>query len=209
MANQITHIVLAEKISDQLFGKFDQKDFLIGTVFPDIRYLKVIDRENTHFKDLIWQDLIDESDSFIAGMKYHSLVDEVREKYVLEKGIYDLIPESRFITQALKIYEDEILYANVSNWDKVSLYFDSILPEELKLVVDESGIKKWHSIIQEYFKQTPSDLSRENFVIGVGFSKEISIEINNLLDQMRKNPEIQETILQMYQDWRLLIGVRD
>lgn len=116
MANQITHIVLAEKLSDRLFSIFDREAFLIGTVFPDIRYLKVIERDKTHFKGLSFQDILDEKNSFIAGMKYHSLVDEVREKYMIENGVYTFIPPSKYITQALKIFEDEVLYQNVLDW---------------------------------------------------------------------------------------------
>ena len=52
MAAPITHIVLASKVYDQFFSNFSKKDFLIGTSFPDIRYLKVIDRNTTHFNGL-------------------------------------------------------------------------------------------------------------------------------------------------------------
>ena len=205
MANQITHIVLAEKLSNELFQKFDRDSFLVGTVFPDIRYLKVIERDKTHFKGLSFQDILDEQNSFTAGLKYHSLVDEVREKYMVEKDIYALIPSSKFITQALKTYEDEVLYSNVSYWDQVVTSLNEVLPEESELVDQIDKVKTWQSLMQEYFKEAPTNISRKNFILGVGFSEDIAIEINELIDQMRKIPEVREIILNLYEKWDSLL----
>jgi len=41
MAAPITHIALTEKIFDKFFKDKKRKDFFIGTLFPDIRYLKI------------------------------------------------------------------------------------------------------------------------------------------------------------------------
>ena len=57
MAAPITHIALTEKIFDKFFKNKTRKDFFIGTSFPDIRYLKVIDRDKTHYDDLSVADL--------------------------------------------------------------------------------------------------------------------------------------------------------
>ena len=205
MANQITHIVLAEKVSDQLFNKFDRKSFLVGTVFPDIRYLNVINREKTHPKGLSFKDILDEHNSFIAGLKYHSLVDEVREKYIVEKGVYSLIPPSKFIIQALKTYEDEVLYSNVSDWNQVVSYLDDVLPEERELVEQTDKVKIWHSSMQEYFKSAPTDESRKDLITGIGLSEEIAIEINRVINQMRQIPEVREAILDLYEKWDSLL----
>lgn len=201
MANQITHIVLTEKISNKIFGIFDREAFIIGTVFPDIRYLKVIDRDKTHFKGLSLKDVLAEKNSFTAGLKYHSLVDEVRERYMIEKGIYTLIPTSKFITQALKVYEDEVLYPTVSTWAQITAYLDTVLIDEKELVKDINKIKMWHSLMSEYFKSNPTDNSRRIFILNIGFSEEISTEINKTIDQMRKVPKVREIILNLYKDW--------
>lgn len=205
MASQITHIILAEKGLNRTPCKFDRGSFLVGTVFPDIRYLKVIDREKTHFKGLYLRDILEERDSFTAGLKYHSLVDEVREKYMVEKGIYDLFPSSKLITQALKAYEDEVLYSNVSDWNQVVAYLDKVLPEETELVEQMDKVKAWHSLMQRYFKEAPTNSSRKNFILGIGFPKEIVIEINKLSEQLRLIPKVREIILGLYEDWNLLV----
>lgn len=192
-------------MSDQLFEKFDRGDFLVGTVFSDIRYLKVIDRDKTHFKELSFQDVLDEKNSFMAGLKYHSLVDEVREKYMVENDVYTLIPSSKFITQALKSYEDEILYSNVSDWNQIITSLDEVLLEETELVEQVDKIKTWQSLIQKYFKEAPTDISRKDFILGVGLSEDIAIEINKLIKQMRQIPKVREIILNLYEKWDSLI----
>lgn len=47
MAAPITHVALTEKIFNNIFHNYDKKEFIIGTSFPDIRYLGTIDREKT------------------------------------------------------------------------------------------------------------------------------------------------------------------
>lgn len=205
MANQITHIILAERMSDKLFNKFDRKSFLIGTVFPDIRYLKVIDRDKTHFKELTFEDILNESNSFTAGLKYHSLVDEVREKYMVDNNVYSLIPESKFVVEALKTYEDEILYSKITDWNQVKTYLDDVLQDETQLVSHVDKIKMWQSLMQEYFKDIPSDTSRKNFILGVGFNESIAAELNATIAKMRLIPEIREIILNLYTQWDSLL----
>ncbi len=205
MANQITHIVLAERISDKLFKKFDQSTFLVGTVFPDIRYLKVIDRDKTHFHNLILADILDEKDSFVAGIKYHSLVDEVRRTYIFERGIYNYIPSSKYITQSLTMYEDELFYSKMTNWSRAGDFLNQVLDEEIKLVIDTVQIKKWHFLIQDYLKKQPTDISRKNFIMGVGSSEKAAVEMNELIKQMRRNLKVQEIFFEMYKNWNSLV----
>ena len=81
MAAPITHIVLTDKIFQNHFKDKNKADFYTGTVFPDIRYLGVIDRNKTHFKNLKISDVKKET-SFWAGFKFHSFLDEAREKFL-------------------------------------------------------------------------------------------------------------------------------
>ena len=86
MAAPITHIALTEKIFNNIFHNYDKKEFIIGTSFPDIRYLGTIDREKTHLSVNNLENINDKS-SFISGMKFHALVDKVREDFLLSRNI--------------------------------------------------------------------------------------------------------------------------
>src|SRR5438132_13939173 len=106
MAAPIAHIFLAvQMLAGPFHGLFDEKEFIVGTSFPDIRYLKVVSREETHFSHVTLEDIVQETDSFKAGMLFHSFVDEQREAYIIAHGFYGKIPSFRFTTQSLKFAE--------------------------------------------------------------------------------------------------------
>ncbi|MFH1308620.1 MAG: hypothetical protein ABIH51_01245 [Patescibacteria group bacterium] len=172
MATPITHIVLTEKVFNKYFSDKNKEDFYIGTIFPDIRYLGVIDRDKTHFplKCLKLEDIKKEQNSFIAGLKFHSLIDDIREKFVKSKDIYLLIPESKYKIQTLKILEDELYYNKVNNWKQFINFLDNILPEELSFNIKEKDIGRWHNILQDYFSQKPDKQTIWNFANGLNFS---------------------------------------
>lgn len=77
MAAPITHIVLTKKIYKQHFSEKSFDEFIIGTSLPDIRYLKTVDRDKTHFPTSMLNEIKQEQ-SFTAGLKFHSIVDRVR-----------------------------------------------------------------------------------------------------------------------------------
>lgn len=59
MAAPIAHIFCALALLQQ--GKIkvaDKQSFILGTSFPDIRYLEVIKRDQTHEKNVNWNDVI-------------------------------------------------------------------------------------------------------------------------------------------------------
>ena len=149
MAAPLAHILLAVQILPTMPDK-DEKAFIIGTSFPDIRYLGCISREKTHLKNVTLDDIKKEKSSFKAGMMFHSLVDEVREKYMKNADVYKEIPKSMVTTQALKFNEDIILIDKLNNLDKYAHYFDDILPDELTLVKAEY-LNTWHKALKKYF----------------------------------------------------------
>src|SRR3989344_5759752 len=100
MAAPITHIVLADKVFDEYFPNLSKDKFLVGTSFPDIRYLRVIKREQTHPKNITLSD-IKSVESFNGGLLFHILIDRVRENYMQENDIYSLMPASKLIPKLL------------------------------------------------------------------------------------------------------------
>jgi hypothetical protein len=53
MATPITHILLTDKVYEEHFKDCDKKEFFLGTILPDIRYLdKSISRESMHSYDI-------------------------------------------------------------------------------------------------------------------------------------------------------------
>lgn len=204
MAAPITHIVLTQKVFDKFFKDKIRKDFFIGTSFPDIRYLKVIDRNKTHYNSLSIADLGND-ESFSAGVKFHSILDHVREKFIVENNAYALCPESKYITQSLKILEDEIFYQHVKDWSMYMDYFNEILQVERDYGIAEKDLNKWHILLQQYFQEKPSNNSIRNFILNIGLSEEVADEIKQNIALMRTNKKIINIIENLYKNFENLL----
>jgi len=197
MVTVITHIVLAKKVFDKYFQDKDENNFFVGTLFPDIRYLSTIDRNKTHYNNLTFNDL-KKDNSFLAGMKFHSILDTAREKFIVASGIYSLCPKSKYIIQSLKFLEDEIFYKYVDNWGEYISYLNNILPEEKRFGVTEKDIKKWHLLLQEYFKEQPNEKTVTNALLSINHSNKVIDEINGNIVLMRVNKDIVNILEDMY-----------
>ncbi len=205
MATPITHIALTEKIFDKFFKDKERKDFFIGTLFPDIRYLKVIDRYKTHYRGISIADLKND-ESFSAGVKFHSILDQARENFIVENDTYLLGPKSKYITQSLKILEDEIYYQHIANWSIYINYLNEILQSEKDYGITEKDLEKWHSLLQQYFQSPPDEHTIIEFTRGIGFSDEAAQEINENIVIMRANKKIIQIIKNLYKDFDSLIA---
>lgn len=157
MAAPIAHIFCAlSLLSSNAITIDNVTDFIIGTSFPDIRYLRVIERDKTHVKNVTWNDVINAPNSFEKGRLLHCLLDEVREEFIEQNNLYEFIPNSPFRTQILKFYEDIILYEMIKSWPQINHYFDTIIPEEIVYDININDLKMWHNILKDYCSQQPN-----------------------------------------------------
>jgi hypothetical protein len=204
MAAPIIHIALTEKIFDKFFKNKLRKDFYIGTSFPDIRYLKVIDRDKTHYEDLSISDLGND-ESFSAGVKFHSILDRVREKFIVENDVYSLCPKSKYCAQSLKFLEDEIFYQHVKDWTIYIEYLNEILQAERNYGIAEKNISKWHSLLRQYFQKQPDENAVKNLTLSIGFPEEVAYEINENIAKMKANKKIINIIKKLDKNFASLI----
>lgn len=199
MAAPITHIVVANKLLDTVLKIHRKKDFIMGTVFPDIRYLKVIEREKTHPKNLPNIDSLPRG-SFLAGVYFHSLVDHAREDFMVKNSVYSLCLGAEYATTSLKWVEDEILYQKIKDPKKIVRYFDTILSQEIAFGVKKEVIRKWHIILQPYLSHTPNKESRRNVMLALHFPLEKIGTIEVSVQKMRENKKVIEVIEKFYRD---------
>ncbi len=198
MAAPITHIVLANKIFSKEFSNLSKEKFFVGTSFPDIRYLGLIERKETHYINLTLEEIKNVTNDAIAGMMFHSLVDEVREKFMEETGIYKVIAKNGISIQSLKLFEDEILYGQIKDWESVAAYFNSILPEESAYPISEDGITRWHNVLKTYFTEGPDKESRKLLFKEINFSDENVSKLEENIADMKQNSKIIEIVNNFY-----------
>lgn len=206
MATPITHIVLANKVFDNYFSKFGKGDFFVGTSFPDIRYLKVIDRDTTHFKNVeVNLRTLNLDNSFNAGAKFHVIVDWIRENYIIANNTYELIPKAKYTTQSLKLLEDELLYEKIGFWDQIIKDLEHIPYEQIDFVLDKEQIDKWYLLLREYFLSKPTSEGRKKFILEIGFSEEDANEMNKLIETMKNDDELIKIIYGLFDQFDLLL----
>ncbi len=157
MASQITHIPYARKIknlflSDQLI---EDNKYYLGTLFPDIRYLGNLKREETHDLEPTIDKLVQMRGSFNKGSYVHSLVDVEREKTLKKLGIYNYVEENGINVSVIKFVEDEFSYGLIHDWSKYVKYLDEIVTDETTLVSVDI-VKKWHILLKKYFSEPPT-----------------------------------------------------
>ena len=203
MAAPITHIVLTVKVFDRYFQDKDKQEFIVGTSLPDIRYLGAIERDKSHYKNMTLKEIL-KSGSFDAGLKFHSLVDEVREKYMKNNNYYSLFPKSALLTQASKVFEDRVLYGKLNNWKEIVSYFNKIYKDELNFGISESAIEKWHKLLRNYFSHKPEDKNTVAFTLGMGFSIERAEEILSVI-QNAEAKKAEQLELEFYDNFESLL----
>lgn len=209
MAAPIAHLFLAIQMLNGPFkGKFNEQEFLVGTSFPDIRYLKVVPRTETHFINVTLEDILQETDSFRAGMLFHSFVDEKREAFIVAHDLYNKISDFRFASQSLKFAEDEILREIFD----VSVYqslFDKLYPGEKGFNISARHVQCWHRFLQDYFDKKFSckeliikyfNLNEPNawFIKRWLFSWFYARKMNQAISTLVNNSEVKELILKFY-----------
>jgi hypothetical protein len=148
-AGPMFHLWVAEKFCE--IHNIDDievvKEIIIGTEFPDIRYIIPIPRASTHARISDIREVYQSKTPFECGMKIHAWLDIVRESLV-DKSIYAAVvsySEGQSPT-FIKLIEDEML-ADFYDGQRWAFCFDRVLEEELAYTTEEA-ICKWHKFIQ-------------------------------------------------------------
>ena len=163
-AMPVTHVILAEEWLKRVPMKniWDRREFILGNLFPDIRYLVGIPRERTHWAGLTAGQILEEPAPFLRGMKVHSFVDEVRASLMEEWGIHELVPELPIKHRATfyKLLEDEVLFDRIDHYEIQEVLLISSTLEDLESI-DDQKLWRWHAILDVYFSMRPSQLMRK------------------------------------------------
>lgn len=207
-AGPITHALLAEKWIKyrEQYTPEQKKSFVLGTLFPDIRYLGVIERDKTHEKNLALADLLAPQTEFTKGKRLHAFVDELREKFIVNQKIYDTIktvPGQEYKAMFLKLLEDEILFSK-QNWAPTLQSLATIDEEERKYNISEEHLQKWHRIQAMTFTQKPSeylaDLSAQNKGFG-NVPIEITRQWIQILPKLAADAKMKQYVENMLQEF--------
>ncbi len=89
MALEATHMRLALDVQEK-YQVQDLQKYIVGTIYPDSRYVSGIDRTMTHSEEFLQPEFA--KDDFHKGWQVHQLVDTVQTKII--KGYFsEMMPE--------------------------------------------------------------------------------------------------------------------
>ncbi|CCB85399.1 MULTISPECIES: hypothetical protein [Parachlamydia] len=200
-ATPITHTYLAYQFLERypFEEELDKKSFLLGNLFPDIRYLGGIKRDQTHFTGMTLVNVLEEPSPFVAGMKFHSFVDAERNRFIQEEGIYTRLIELNAPKDPsfLKFVEDELVFP-LWNWEECLLCLQETVKDEEKWGVSQESVLRWHQILQTFFSLPPSFFlenhhANDNFGIPLTHAKAWS----SLIKPTSEDVVIQEYVCKM------------
>lgn len=201
MASQISHVVYGRKIfSRYKDNNLSWPEFLVGTVFPDIRYIAKIDRKITHDFD-VSEEIAPNSSSFKVGMYVHSYVDEKREGILKKKGVYDLgLAKNWLFPTALKLAEDEIMYSKYHNWNEAVDALDTYYNEEYEYIPNKRIVEKWHNLNKRLFEAKPDAEAWREMILKMGFEKDVPVEVMEQIGLIRNNNKIISILSEIYKE---------
>lgn len=158
-AGPATHVALGQIWLSYFAPQYtpeQKQSFLLGTVFPDIRYLGAIKRKESHFKGVTLKKVMDAKTPFEQGMLFHSFVDEFRDKMIRKLGIEKKIDtiEQRRRDVFLKLVEDQIIHTKY-DFSQFRNGVTTIPEEEIKFGIEEKTLNEWHLGLALYFSAQP------------------------------------------------------
>ena len=185
MASQVAHIIYAQRYFEKHpSAVIDKDEFMLGCVFPDIRRIdSSIKRKETHLcydcLDLNFENLT----SFEAGWKFHLYCDMRREEILTGRGFYEIEGAAEFSGFVGKILEDELLYDEYNNWEKLVHYFNNAPKINPGIEVTQETFDLWYAIIAKYFEKKP-----DNKTMHIFFSKQPSLveKADGIIDGVSK-----------------------
>ncbi len=181
MAAPVAHIYSAQKWL-RTHPELDFGQFVAGAVFPDIRLLAP--------ELAIFHQPIKPRTDFERGIANHLLLDQARLASPLQKDYED---RSRDFLQALKIYEDQILFTDIDDWKPIleAINDSAHYPAE----IDPKILQRWTGLVTTYLEDPRAHAAR----FMAEFADQASVKVRlNYLDQFQVNHQLKDEILSFY-----------
>ncbi len=190
MASQISHIVYADKyLNKKNSSKINRNNFILGTVFPDIRRMaKGMSRRDTHSSFNVINLNFNDLTSFKAGWKFHLYCDIKREEILRKYNFYSLEGTTDFACAPSKLLEDKIIYEQYGNdWGELVYFFRN--PSEIKLEIKISYdmYKLWYAVLADYINRKPDENSMQAFLLNLPSIADKADDIIKVTGDLEKN----------------------
>ena len=156
-AGPVLHLWVAERFCEinGITDKDTLKEIIVGTEFPDIRYITHGPRELTHPMISDLKEVYQSATPFVTGMKLHAWLDITRENFISQEVYAAIAAHSEGFSETLLKFTEEEMLADFYDGRQWSSHFDKALPEELAFAPEETVVK-WHGFVQWSMAARPS-----------------------------------------------------
>ncbi len=184
MPSPISHLAYAQDfaVTD---APSDKAAYWRGTVFPDIRYLGVIERAKSHRTGVTFHEVSAETGSWQRGYLLHNVVDEAWNAYWRQFGMDTDEPAHRAKWMAVKLLEDELVFADIFDKAGVAATLGVADAGALALGIKSRDIERWGAIVGEMLCEVPSEQSRGRFAGHLDFGAELARIIEEHITLLR------------------------
>lgn len=203
MASEIGHVIYAARVLTNLGDAVKHPTYWSGTLFPNIYHIGATTRHTTHPDKVSLYSLVG-SDDFITGLRVHAWIDATRDQFFGDQHAKERLPWHPLTRMALSLLEDQLLYGHFDDWNLIHRSLNNIDSHEFSFQPERSTINLWHTAVQDYLIEPPSDKSRQELLVRKGISKHIVSEINDLVMKLGNNKAATELLFNF---WRHLEDV--
>lgn len=201
MAMEGTHIRFALDLKETL-GVTDERAYIVGTVYPDSRYLTKIDRHLTHPADYRTNPLF-QKDDFFKGWFTHLLCDDIQYK-IFQEALPEIghdIPgqQSREWLQrtALKLLQD---MGDIKQFDIESKlpHLDNVINPNNE---DVNILSTYHTLLQKMYADSTAVTLDSYSVLweAFGLDTELGKKLIEQTESYRMNPDIMNNVSNLYE----------
>ncbi len=183
MPGIITHLAFAQKYSKKnSVEDFDR--FILGSIFPDVRYFANVGRELTHAKIPVGMNFPGLG-SFESGWKLHLYLDEHWNELMKNSIFFECCKDEPFIASAAaKVIEDEIDSKRLNEPEKYQKIFrNQQLGSILGIPADK--IRLYYSASADYLETRNFKALLQHFL-----DEELITKIAKKIEEMRRDEEL-------------------
>lgn len=186
-------MVYAARVLARLGEAVRTPAYWAGTLFPNIHHLGIVSRRRTHDARVSLETVVGESD-FATGQRVHAWVDTTRSYFLAELNVKELLPWHPLVPHALTMVEDAALYGHFDDWNLIHRALNKVYEEELAAVHETAHVRRWHTILQDYFHQPPQYESWLALSRNMGLSESSAEEINHVVRLLQADPRTNAVI---------------
>ena len=114
------------------------------------------------------------------------------------------MPKSRYLSYALKWYEDELFNKHIPVFERIEHYFNDATVDETRMVA-EHYVQAWHLFLRTYFAHIDDAERFLGLFEHIGLAPEAVREIHKLASELRTYPWLREVIEGFYTDFLKLL----